>query len=66
MAGRVTGREKQVLKLVREGLSNKEIAFELNLSIHTIENHLSKIYRKLQVKDRHEAIETACTKGILY
>jgi len=42
-----------------------EIADKLNLSIHTIENHLGKIYRKLQVKDRFEAVEVACRECIL-
>jgi len=63
-ANRITGREKQILRLVGKGFSNKEIAYDLSLSIYTIENHLSKIYRKLNVKDRFEAVETARKEGI--
>lgn len=57
MDARLTGREKQVLKLIHQGLTNKEIAVQLNLSTYTIENHCKKIFRKLQVKDRFEAAD---------
>jgi len=65
MSDRITGREKQILKLISDGLTNKEIAYNLNLSIYTIDNHCKKIYRKLQVKDRIEAIELANKDGII-
>jgi len=59
MAARITGCEKQILKLIGDGKTNKEIAHELDRSIHTIHNHLKKIYAKLDVKDRFEALEEA-------
>ena len=65
MANRITGREKQILGLVCEGLTNKEIAHELDRSIHTISNHLKKIFAKLDVKDRFEAIALVKKNGFL-
>lgn len=50
-------REIQILKFLCNGLHNKEIALELNLSEQTVKNKLSVIYSKLQVRDRVQAIE---------
>ena len=51
----LTGREREVLQLLAQGSSNKEIAQKLYLSVRTIEGHLANIYGKLQVKSRMEA-----------
>ena len=51
----LTSREKDILKLVAEGKSNKEIADELILSIHTVKNHLKNILQKMCVEDRTQA-----------
>lgn len=51
----LTSREKEILALVCCGLSNKQIAQRLYLSVRTVENHLSSIYRKLGVSTRTEA-----------
>ena len=51
----LTAREKDILKLVALGKSNKEIADELILSIHTVKNHLKNILQKLCVEDRTQA-----------
>ncbi len=51
----LTAREKDILKLVAAGKSNKEIADELILSIHTVKNHLKNILQKLCVEDRTQA-----------
>ncbi|WP_100372309.1 response regulator [Bacillus sp. FJAT-45037] len=48
----ITTRELAIMKLVGEGLSNKEIAEELYLSIGTIKNNISNILDKLQLRDR--------------
>lgn len=61
----LTGREKQILKLIRDKLTNKEIADKLRLSVFTIENHCKKIYRKLEVRDRFEAVDLAAKNGLL-
>jgi len=45
-------REKEIAKLIYEGLTNKEIAIELGITTNTIKNHTKKIYSKLDVNDR--------------
>ncbi len=50
----LTGREKQVLRLLVDGLLYKQIASKLDISVKTVGFHTSKILRKLQVKDRFE------------
>lgn len=54
-------RDKRILSLVSNGFTNAEIAAQLHLSIRTIETNLSKIYRKLNVKSRAEAVKNAET-----
>jgi len=51
-----TDREREVLDCVAEELSNSEIAEKLKMSLQTTKNHLSKIYLKLEVKNRLAAI----------
>ena len=53
--GHLTARESEVLALLAEGLSNSEIARELGLSLKTVQNHVSNVLLKLQVKDRTQA-----------
>ncbi|WP_096186127.1 response regulator [Evansella halocellulosilytica] len=52
----LTDREKEVLQILVEGLSNKEIAKRLYISETTVKIHVSKIFRKLNVKSRSQAI----------
>ena len=52
----LTEREKGVLALIAEGLSNKQVAEELSLSLYTVKNHVHNILDKLQVEDRYEAV----------
>jgi LuxR family maltose regulon positive regulatory protein len=61
----LTNRELQVLKLLREHLTNKEIAAQLVISPGTVKGHTIRIYQKLDVKGRHQAVEKAVTLGIL-
>jgi two-component system nitrate/nitrite response regulator NarL len=51
----LTDREREVLRFLGQGLSNKSIAQKLYLSVRTVEGHLANIYGKLQVKSRTEA-----------
>lgn len=53
----LSGREQQLVGLVRLGLTNKEIAARLNLSERTIKNHFYRIFRKLGVHDRMAMID---------
>lgn len=58
-------REHEILKLVAQGLSNREIAESLFLSKYTVEYHIKNIYRKLSVSNRSKAIYTARNLGLL-
>ena len=49
-------REKEVLKLVLQGKSNKQIALSLAISVRTVEFHLKNVYAKFQVSSRIELI----------
>lgn len=51
----LTNREREVLRLLAEGLSNKDIAQRLYLSVRTVEGHLANVYGKLRVRSRTEA-----------
>jgi DNA-binding NarL/FixJ family response regulator len=53
---RFSEREKDVIKLLLQGKSNKQIALELGISNRTVEFHLGNIYTKLGVASRTEAI----------
>lgn len=51
----LTKREIEVLKLIAEGLFNKEIAYKLNISERTVKNHVSNIFKKINASDRTQA-----------
>ncbi len=61
----LSGREVEVLTLVSQGHSNKDIAKQLQISTATVKTHLIHIYGKLGVSDRTAAVTTALEKGIL-
>jgi DNA-binding CsgD family transcriptional regulator len=48
----LTGREREVARLAGAGLSSKDIAAALHLSVRTIDSHLARVYRKLGVSRR--------------
>jgi two-component system, NarL family, nitrate/nitrite response regulator NarL len=54
---RLTPREVDIMALVREGRSNQEIARRLCIEVSTVKNHLHKIFDKLDVHSRNEAVE---------
>ena len=58
-------REAQILQLVADGLSNREIAEQIFLSHHTVEGHIKRIYRKLAVPSRTRAVHEARARGLL-
>ena len=61
----LTAREKDVLSLVALGATNKEIAKQLNVSIHTVKSHMRKILAKLHLERRQEAASFARQQGLI-
>jgi len=61
----LTPREREILQLVVEGKSNKDVANMLNLSVYTVETHRSNIMEKLNLKGVPELILYAVRKGII-
>lgn len=61
----MSARETEVLTLVAKGLTHKEIAGSLGVSVHTITTHVRHIYRKLSVNSRSEAVYEALQLGIV-
>jgi two-component system nitrate/nitrite response regulator NarL len=61
----LTQREQDVLGLVAEGASDKEIAQQLNISIHTVKSHMRNILAKLHLGHRHEAALYAMREGLI-
>jgi DNA-binding NarL/FixJ family response regulator len=61
----LTPRELEVLKLIAEGLCNKEIAQELVISEKTVKNHINNIFSKLHVNDRSQAMLYAIRMGLV-
>jgi len=60
----LTDREREVLSLIAQGLSNNDIAARLHISNKTVSNHISSIFNKLQVADRSQAIVKARESGL--
>ena len=61
----LTPREREILQLVAEGKSSKEIASLLNLSVYTVETHRAKLMQKLNLRSVPEVILYAVRKGII-
>jgi DNA-binding NarL/FixJ family response regulator len=64
-SGSLTEREKEILRLVSQGLSNKAIAQDLSLSVGTVKVHVSHILDKLGVSNRTEATMRALQMGLI-
>jgi len=61
----LTPREKEVLSLLARGYNNNEIAECLHISKHTVKNHVSNIYRKLEMDDRTQIALLAVRNGLV-
>lgn len=64
-AGELTSREAEVLQLIAEGFSNKQIAGELNISIKTVEKHRQQVMNKLNIHDVAGLTRYAISKGMV-
>jgi DNA-binding NarL/FixJ family response regulator len=53
--GPLTAREADILRLLARGASNKEMARNLSLSVHTVERHVANLYQKIGARNRAEA-----------
>jgi|ERR1051325_2180135 DNA-binding NarL/FixJ family response regulator len=62
----LTQREIDVLRLIAEGLPNRDIAQRLSLSFHTVKNHVQNIFKKIDVTRRIEAVDHARRQGWLH
>lgn len=61
----LTHREREVIDLAAQGLTDKEIAERLTISLHTVKSHMRNVLSKLQVNTRHEAARLARHKGLV-
>ena len=61
----LTPRERELLQLLAEGKTTKEIASALNLSPHTVETHRANVLRKLNLNSLPELILYAVRKGVI-
>ncbi|MCD7101671.1 response regulator [Pseudoclavibacter sp. 13-3] len=62
---RLTRREQQVLRLIAQGYTYREIAADLFISVKTVETHVSSVLRKLQMSSRHELTAWALARRLL-
>ena len=61
----LTSREKEVLRLIARGFAYKQVANRLDLSVKTVESHVSSVLRKLQLSNRHELARWASDRRIV-
>ncbi|MHB1198919.1 MAG: LuxR C-terminal-related transcriptional regulator [Polaromonas sp.] len=62
---KVSKRQKQLLVMIDKGMSNRDIAEELQISEHTVKVHLWRLFKRLNVKNRSQASHLARTQGLL-
>jgi DNA-binding NarL/FixJ family response regulator len=60
----ITNRERQILQLLAEGKTSKDIAFDLNISVYTVDAHRSRIMKKLQLRSIGDLIRFALQRGL--
>ena len=61
----LTSREKEVLQLIAEGMTNSEIANDLFISPHTVTRHRANLMKKLNVHNRVELVKVASSRGLI-
>jgi DNA-binding NarL/FixJ family response regulator len=65
VSGPLTARELEIVKLIAEGESSKEIAQQLVISLKTVESHRANILRKLEMRDRVQLTRWAIRRGLI-
>jgi DNA-binding NarL/FixJ family response regulator len=61
----ITNRERQVLQLLAEGKTSKDVAVDLNISVYTVDAHRSRIMKKLQLRTGRDLVRFALQRGLL-
>jgi len=61
----ITRQEIEVLKLLSQGMTNKQISARLEISVQTVKNHATSIYKKLKVANRTQAVLVAQQMGLV-
>jgi len=64
-SGKLSKRQTQLIAMLDQGMSNRDIATELDISEHTVKVHLWRLFRRLGVKSRTQALHYARTNGLL-
>lgn len=65
VSGLLSKREREVVKHFEAGLSCQQVADQLGVSFHTVRTHCKRIYEKLHVTSRAEALEQARQRGLI-
>jgi DNA-binding CsgD family transcriptional regulator len=61
----LTPREHEILVLISHGLTMRQVATRLGISPRTVETHVAKVYRKLEVRSRVQAVSRAVSLGLV-
>lgn len=64
-SGKLSKRQSQLIAMLDQGLSNRDIAAQLDISEHTVKVHLWRLFRRLGVKSRTQALHHARSRGLL-
>jgi DNA-binding NarL/FixJ family response regulator len=62
---KLSRRQKELLKLLDHGLSNRDLAEKMEISEHTVKVHLWRLFRRIDVKNRSQAVHWARTRGLI-
>ena len=66
MLGRLTEREREVLKHLADGKSSKEIAAQMGISVRTVESHRARLTQKLSMRSVAELVRFAVESGLVF